>query len=274
LNPGGSIKDRTALHMIEAAEREGTLKPGGTIIEASSGNQGIAIAMIGAVKGYKVVITVSEKVSAEKKQTLQAYGARLVVCPATEDHEDPRNYHQQAVALQRRTPNSFMPNQYFNTANPLAHYHTLGPEIWQQTEGRITHFFAAAGTGGQVSGVGRYLKEQNPDIRVVAVDAATSFHATKGKPSAYQMEGIGIDFETPCLNEAVVDEFVPVSDEQGIGILPEMAATYGLLVGPSSGAVAYAVREYSKRLGKKDLAVAIFSDSGRAYLSKNYYGVT
>ncbi len=271
LNPGGSIKDRTARYMIEQAEQSGQLKPGGTIIEASSGNQGIAIAMIGAIKGYRVIITVSEKVSEEKKRALQAYGAKLVVCPATDTHDDPRNYHNQAVTLQRTTPNSFMPNQYFNLANPQAYYETLGPEIWKQTEGRITHYIAAAGTGGQISGTGRYLKKHNPKIKVIAVDAATSFHATHGQPQSYKMEGIGLDFDTPCLNESVIDEFIGVSDEQGIGFLPTLASKYGLLVGPSSGAVAYAVNAYRPQLDKHSVVVAILSDSGRAYLSKNYY---
>jgi cystathionine beta-synthase len=271
LNPGGSIKDRTALYMVEDAERRGLLEPGGTIIEASSGNQGIALAMIGAVKGYKVAITVSEKVSQEKKQTLQAYGAKLVICPATEHHNDPQNYHVQAVALQKRTPGAWMPNQYFNTANPESHYLSLGPEIWQQTGGEITHYFAAAGTGGQISGVGRYLKEQNPAIKVIAVDSAESFHATGGQPKPYALEGIGIDFTTPCLDETVIDEFINVKDVDAIAALRLLASSYGLLVGPSSGAVAHAVLSYQKHLTKNDLAVMIFSDSGRAYLSKNFY---
>ncbi len=271
LNPGGSIKDRTALYMVEEAERRGLLKPGGTIIEASSGNQGIALAMIGAVKGYEVIITVSEKVSEEKKRTLQAYGAKLLICPATDEHDDPGNYHAQAVALQKRTPGAWMPDQYFNTANPQAHYLSLGPEIWRQTGGKITHYFAAAGTGGQVSGVGAYLKEQNPDIKVIAVDSAASFHATGGKPKPYVLEGIGIDFETPCLNEAVIDEFINVGDADAIAMLRLLASKHGLLVGPSSGAVAYAAQNYQQYLTKTGLAVTIFSDSGRAYLSKNYF---
>jgi cystathionine beta-synthase len=271
LNPGGSIKDRSALFMIEDAEKTGTLKPGGTIVEASSGNQGIAIAMIGAVKGYKVIITVSEKVSEEKMKTLRAYGAEVVVCPSTDFIEDPKSYHSQADEILKKTPGAFMPNQYFNPKNPEAHYRTLGPEIWKQTEGKVTHVFAAAGTGGHVSGVGKYLKEQNPKVKICAVDVDTSFHATGGHPKPYKMEGIGIDFEAPCLDESVIDEFIPVSDEEGLGMLKIMASKYGLLLGTSSGAVAYAGREYAKKLSWDDLAVMIFGDSGRAYLSKNYY---
>ena len=271
LNPGGSVKDRSALFMIEQAEQQGLLKPGGTIIDASSGNQGIAAAMIGACKGYKVIITVSEKISQEKLQTILAYGAEVVMCPATDFIDDPRSYHSQAVALHKKTPNSFMPNQYYNVANAEAHYRSLGPEIWKQTEGKITHFFAGAGTGGTISGVGKYLKEQNPAIKIIALDSNNSFRSTKGNPKPYKVEGIGIDFVSPVLNYSVLDEIVPVSDDQALGILPELASSYGLLVGPSSGAVASAVREYAKKLTKNDLVVMIFGDSGRAYLTKNFY---
>lgn len=271
LNPGGSIKDRSALFMIEEAEKEGLLEPGGTIIEASSGNQGIAIAMIGAVKGYKVIITVSEKISDEKIKTLKAYGAKVVMCPPTDFIEDAENYHSQAVIIQKRTPNSFMPNQYFNLSNPKAHYSTLGPEIWRQTNGKITHYFAATGTGGTISGAGKFLKEQNPNVKVIAVDVDTSFHATGGHPKPYKMEGIGIDFKSPCLDESVIDEFLLVSDKDGLDMLKTMASKYGFLIGTSSGAVAYAVHSYLGKLMKDDVVVMIFGDSGRAYLSKDYY---
>jgi len=271
LNPGGSIKDRSALFMIEEAEKIGLLKPGGTIIEASSGNQGVACAMIGAIKGYKVIITVSSKISEEKVKTIRAYGAKVVICPATNSIDDPESYHNQAIALAKKTPNSFMPNQYFNLSNPKAHYTTLGPEIWHQTDGKITHFFAAAGTGGTISGAGKFLKEKNPKIKIIAVDIDTSFHSTKGHPKPYKMEGIGIDFKTHCLNESVIDEFIPVSDEHGLGMLKIMASQYGFLVGTGSGAVSYAVQSYLNKLTKDDVAVMLFGDSGRAYLSKNYY---
>lgn len=271
LNSGGSIKDRSALYMVEQAEKDGKLKPSGTIVEASSGNQGIALAMIGAVKGYKVIITASEKVSEEKLKTLRAYGAEVVICPATDSIDDPQSYHNKAEEILRSTPGAFMPDQYHNLNNPEAYYKTLGPEIWQQTEGKVTHLFAAAGTGGHVSGVGKYLKEQNPKVKIIAVDAATSFHATNGHPKPYKMEGIGVDFEAPCLDEKNIDEFYPVTDEQGLGMLKVMAHKYGLLIGTSAGAVAYAAMEYIKKLTKDDLAVMIFGDSGRAYLSKDYY---
>jgi cystathionine beta-synthase len=271
LNPGGSVKDRSALFMIEHAEKTGLLKPGGTIVDASSGNHGVAVAMIGAAKGYKVIITMSEKSSQEKLQTIKAYGAHVIVCPVTDFIDDPRSYHSQAVAIHHNTPNSFMPNQYFNPVNAVAHYSLLGPEIWRQTNGTITHFVAAAGTTGTVSGVGKFLKEQNPDIKVIALDAATSFRSTKGNPKPYKVEGMGVDFETPVLNQAVIDEFMPVQDEPALNMLKTMARQYGLLVGPTSGAVAYGGLTRAKELNENDVMVMIFGDSGRAYLTKNFY---
>ncbi len=271
LNPGGSLKDRSALFMIEEAERTGMLKPGGTIIEASSGNQGIAASMIGAYKGYKVIITVSDKFAKEKVDTLRAYGTEVVVCPSTSFLEDPKSYHSTAMEIHRRTPNSIMLNQYFNPTNALAHYYSLGPEIWNQTNGTITHFFAAAGTCGHSNGAGRYLKEKNPNIKVIPVDAANSWHATNGHPKPYKLEGIGIDFEAPLLDKKVVDEFVTVTDEDAIAMLKTLARKHGLLVGPSSGAVAHGVKEYSKKLSKDDVVLMVIGDSGRAYLTKGFY---
>ena len=271
LNPGGSVKDRSSLFMIEHAEKTGLLKPGGTIIDASSGNQGIATAMIGAVKGYSVIITVSEKISKEKMNTLQAYGAQIVICPATNFIGDPENYHATAVRLHKETPGSFMPNQYFNPCNALAHYTLLGPEIWEQTKGKITHFVAGAGTGGTISGVGKYLKEQNPAINIIAADSDKSFYSTKGHPQPYKLEGLGIDWESPVLDHSVVDEIVPVSDDSALYMLTDLAHHYGLLVGPSSGAVAHVAQTIAPTLRDDDLLVMIFGDSGRAYLTKGFY---
>lgn len=271
LNPGGSVKDRSSLFMIEQAERLGLLKPGGTLIDASSGNQGIATAMIGAIKGYKVIITFPEKNSKEKLETLKAYGAEVIICPATSHLEDPHSYHSQALKIQAQTPNSFMPNQYFNLANAQAHYASLGPEIWKQTNGKITHFIAAAGTGGTISGAGKYLKEQNPCIKVLAVDSNNSYRSTQGHPQPYKLEGIGVDFDSPVLNHDVIDEFILAPDDVSIEMLQHLARNHGLLVGPSSGAVAYAASQYCKTLKPDDLAVIIFGDSGRAYLTKNFY---
>ena len=271
LNPGGSVKDRSSLYMIEEAEQLGLLKPGGTIIDASSGNQGIATAMIGAAKGYKVIITFPEKNSKEKLETLKAYGAQVITCPSTSYLEDPNSYHSTALRLHKETPNSFMPNQYFNLSNAMAHYRSLGPEIWKQTEGRITHFIAAAGTGGTISGAGKYLKEQNPDIKIIAVDSNNSYRSTKGNPLPYKLEGIGVDFDSPVLNYNVIDEFFLSPDEESIAMLKHLARNEGVLVGPSSGAVAYAAQQYCKQLKPTDLAVFILGDSGRAYLTKNFY---
>lgn len=275
LNPGGSIKDRAALFMIEEAERKGLLKPGGTLIEASSGNQGISTAMIGAAKGYKVIITVSDKISAEKINTIKAYGAEVRIFPAKEILSDPESYHSQALALQKEIPNSFMLNQYYDpySTNSEAHYRLLGPEIWAQTQGTLTHCFAAAGSCGTITGLARFFKEQKKPVSVFGVDALNSYRSTQGNPKPYKLEGIGVDYEAPNLQKYnnKIDEFFCVSDEQGSEMLKIMARNHALLCGPSSGAVAYAVYEYSKKLSPTDIVVMIIGDSGRAYLSKNYY---
>ena len=271
LNPGGSIKDRSAKFMVEWAEQQGLLKPGMTIIDASSGNHGIALAMIGAAKGYKVIICSMDKHSKEKINTIKAYGAKVLTFPSTNALEDPNSYHSQAVKLAKETSNSHMPNQYCNPLNATAHYHDIGPEIWKQTKGKITHLIAAAGTGGTVSGAGKFLKEMNPSIKVIGVDAANSFRSTKGNPKPYKLEGMGVDSDSLVLDNSVIDEFIEVTDDQGISMMKTLAHKHGFLVGPSSGAVAYAAYSYAKHLKPDDLAVSIFGDSGRAYLSKNFY---
>lgn len=270
-NPGCSIKDRAALFMIEDAEQRGLLRPGGTIIEASSGNQGISAALIGNLKGYHVIITVSEKVSAEKKAALAAYGAQVVICPATTRLDDPESYHAKAVALHNSLPNSFMLNQYFNYTNQFAHYSMLGPEIWRQTQGALTHFCGAVGTGGTMSGAGKFLKEQNSAIKVVGVDSINSYRATQGNPKPYKIEGMGVDFDAPLLDNNIIDTFLHARDEDAIAMLKELARKQSLLVGPASGAVAHCVREYTKDLKSSDVVVMMFGDSGRAYLTKNFY---
>lgn len=273
LNPGGSFKDRSALFMIEDAENRGLLKPGGTLIESSSGNQGFSTAMIGASKGYKVIITTNNKVSPEKINAIKALGAEIRMFPATDLLTDPESYHNQAVRLSKEIPNSFFLNQYYTRANSEAHYRLLGPEVWDQTEGEITHFFAAAGSCGTITGVSRFLKEKNPAVKTIACDAATSFRTTQGNPQKYRLEGIGVDYEAPLLTayQQYIDDFIGVTDQQGIDMLKIMAHQHGILCGPSSGAVAHAVREYTKNLSSSDLVVMIIGDSGRAYLSKNYY---
>ncbi len=274
LNPGGSIKDRSALFMIEHAEKTGELKPGGTIIDASSGNYGIALAMIGAAKGYKVIITTTEKFSQEKIQTIKAYGAEIVICEPTQFIDDPNNYTVIARKIHKETPNSFMPNQYFNPVNAQAHYALTGPEIWQQTNGSITHFFAAAGTGGTITGVGKFLKTHNPAIKIIALDSVNSFHSTRGNPQPYKIEGMGIDFYSDIIdynNNDFIDEIIAVTDEDTFAMAKNLARNYGFLVGTTSAAVAWGVHHYLPRLKKDDVVVMLFGDSGRAYLSKNIY---
>ena len=267
LNPGGSIKDRSALFMVEQAEKKGLLKPGGTIIEASSGNQGIALAMIGTLKGYNVIVAVPDRTSFEKISTLQAYGVKVYVCPDTDDLTDPEGYHAKAKNLHLTIPNSFMPNQYYNIENPRAHYTTTGPEIWQQTKGKVTHCILGMGSCGTISGVGKYLKEQNPNIKIIGVDAATSKLSSPKNPKAYKVEGIGVDVLSDTLNKNVVDKIIPIKDHDAFNMTKQLAKK-GYLVGISSGAVMHAALEYMKDLTEKDTVVVIFADSGRAYLSK------
>ncbi len=267
MNPGGSLKDRTALHMIEVAEQTGKLKPGGTIIEASSGSQGISLAMIGKVKGYRVIITVPDRTATEKIAVLRAYGAEVYVCPNTDRHDDPRNYHAFAEHLTHTIPGAFMPDQYFNKENPRAHYLSSGPEIWAQTEGKITHFVCGAGSCGMISGAGRYLKDQNPAVKVIGVDAATSMYSAK-EPKAYNVEGLGIDVISDTFDATAFDVMAPISDADAFNMTKRLAMEHGLLVGISSGAVMHVALEAAKELTEDDVMVVIFGDSGRNYMSK------
>jgi cystathionine beta-synthase len=271
LNPSGSVKDRAALFMIEEAERTGKLKPGGTIIEASSGNQGISAAMIGSAKGYNVIVTVSDKVSLEKRNMLRAYGATVIAYPTTLYLTDPESYHSKALEIHKNTPNSFMLNQYFNPDNARAHYTLTGPEIWNQTKGAVTHLCVAAGSCGTLSGAGKFLKEKNPAVKVIGIDALTSYRSTKGNPQPYKAEGLGVDFNAPLLDDSIIDQFLVVSDDQICLMLNELARKHGILVGPASGAAAYAAREYARTLNANDVVITLFTDSGRSYLTKNFY---
>ncbi len=266
-NPGGSIKDRSALYMIEYAERTGKLKPGGTIVEATSGNQGIALAMIGAIKGYRVIITVPDRTAEEKIAVLRAYGAQVYICKNTDSHLDSAGYHAKAEAILAQTPDAYMPDQYFNKLNAQAHYHSTGREIWEQTEGKVTHVIMGTGTCGTISGVGKFLKEKNPSVKIIGVDAATSYYSSN-EPKAYNVEGLGIDVESEVLDESVIDEIIPISDKDAFESTRRIAHEKGLLVGISSGAVFHVAQEYAKKLGKDDVVVMIFADSGRAYLKK------
>jgi len=270
LNPGGSLKDRPALYMIEKAEIDGDLKPGGTIIDASSGNYGISLAMVGALKGYSVIICVPDRTSKEKQDAIKAYGATIHICEDTADHDSPNGYHATAERLCKEVTNAFMPNQYLNPTNSEAHYFMTGPEIWKQTEGKITHFIAGAGTCGTICGVGRYLKEQNPQVKIIGIDSPNSFRSTGGHPKPYKIEGIGVDLDTKILDYSVIDLMLEVSDDEAFDMTRKLAHK-GFLAGVSSGAVAAGAEKIEHEFTKDDLVVMIFGDSGRSYLTKNIF---
>lgn len=266
-NPGGSVKDRPALAMIDAAEREGLLKPGGTIIEPTSGNTGVGLAIVAAQRGYNCIFVMTDKVSPEKVTLLEAYGADVVVCPVAVAPDDPASYYSTAERLVQETPNAFRPNQYHNPVNPQAHYETTGPEIWEQTDGRITHFIAGAGTGGTLSGIGRYLKEQNPDVQVIAADPEGSVYSGgSGRP--YLVEGVGEDFWPDTYDPTVVDRVIPVSDAQSFYRARQVSQKEGLLIGGSCGTAVDAALTVAGELTADDLVVVLIPDSGRGYLSK------
>ncbi len=275
-NPGGSVKDRIGISMIEAAEESGELKPGGTIIEATSGNTGIGLALAAAVKGYKAIFVVTDKVSSEKIHYLRALGAEVKVVSNAEAPDSPEYYVNAAKRLANETPNSIFMYQYSNPANPEVHYKTTGPEIWDQTKGKITHFISGIGTGGTISGVGRFLKEKDPNIKVIGADPFGSIfknykqsgNLTKGTP--YFVEGIGQD----CLPENVhfqyIDEIVNVTDKQSISAARKLAEREGIFSGGSTGTILHAVIEISKNLSENDIVVFIVCDTGERYLSKVY----
>jgi cystathionine beta-synthase len=266
-NPGGSVKDRPALWMINAAEKEGLLRPGGTIIEPTSGNTGVGLAIIAAQRGYKCIFVMTDKVSEEKVTLLRAYGAEVVVCPVAVAPDDPQSYYSTAERLVADTPDAFRPNQYFNPVNPLSHYETTGPEIWRQTDGKITHFVAGAGTGGTLSGIGRYLKEQNPDVKVIAADPEGSVYSGgSGRP--YLVEGVGEDFWPPTYHADLVDDVIPISDADSFEMARRVTMEEGLLVGGSCGTAVAAALEVGRTTSPDDLIVVLIPDSGRGYLSK------
>ena len=265
-NPGGSVKDRPALAMIEAAEKRGELKPGGTIIEPTSGNTGVGLAIVAAQRGYKCIFVMTDKVGHEKVQLLRAYGAEVVVCPVAVPPEDPESYYSTAARLLRETPGGYSPNQYANADNPAAHEATTGPEIWQQTDGKLTHFVAGAGTGGTLSGAGRYLKSQNPDVQIVAADPEGSVYSGgSGRP--YLVEGVGEDFWPETYDKDVVDRVIPVSDRDSFMMARRVTEIEGLLIGGSCGTAVVAALEVAKECSADDLVVVLIPDSGRLYLS-------
>lgn len=279
-NPGHSTKDRIAIHIIEQAEKNGLLKPGATIVETTSGNTGFSIAMVSIIKGYKCILSVSDKTKPEKIAYLKALGAKVYVCPASVPADDPRSYYEVAKRIAKETPNAIYINQYFNELNIDAHYNTTGPEIWEQTEGKITHLFACTGTGGTLSGSAKYLKEKNPDIKIIGVDADGSilktYHETgkinKSEIHSYQIEGLGKNLIPGALLFDLIDEFVRVNDEMSAYRTREIALKEAIMGGYTTGAVTQALLQYanSHEFKKDDLAVLIYPDHGSRYISKVY----
>lgn len=267
-NPGGSVKDRIALRMIEAAEESGELRPGGTIVEPTSGNTGVGLAIVAQRKGYRCVFVCPDKVSADKINVLRAFGAQVVVCPTAVPPEHPDSYYSVSDRLAREIPGAWKPDQYSNPNNPLSHYHTTGPELWEQTDGRITHFVAGIGTGGTISGTGRYLKEVSGGrVRVVGADPEGSVYSGgTGRP--YLVEGVGEDFWPATYDGDICDEIVAVSDKDSFVMTRRMAREEGLLVGGSCGMATAAALRVAERAGPDDVIVVLLPDSGRGYLSK------
>jgi cystathionine beta-synthase len=265
-NPGGSAKDRPALEMILAAELDGQLRPGGTIVEPTSGNTGVGLAIVAAQRGYRCVFVMTDKVAPEKVSLLRAYGAEVVVCPVAVPPDDPTSYYKVAERLTFEL-DAFRPNQYANPNNPVAHTKTTGPEIWQQTGGRITHFVAGAGTCGTITGVARYLKQQNPNIKIIAADPdASVFSGGSGRP--YLVEGVGEDFFPAAWAPELYDEIIPISDEESFLTAREVSRAEGILIGGSGGMAVAAAIKVAKRAQPDDIIVVLNPDSGRGYLSR------
>ncbi|MFL5789313.1 MAG: pyridoxal-phosphate dependent enzyme [Flavisolibacter sp.] len=277
-NPGNSIKDRMAVKMVEVAEAEGKLKPGGTIIECTSGNTGMGLAMAGVVKGYKCIFTTTDKQSQSKGDILRALGAEVIVCPTNVEPEDPRSYYSVAARLAKEIPNSYLMNQYDNLANRLAHYESTGPEIWQQTDGKITHLVVTAGTGGTVTGTAQFLKEKNPDIQIWAIDVygslLTKYFRTgemdMNEVHPYISEGFGEDFVPQNYDMSVIDHFEQVTDKDGAVMARRLAREEGLFCGYSAGSCLQGLIQLKDRLKKGDLVVAILHDHGSRYVNKIY----
>ena len=273
LNPGGSVKDRIALPMIEAAEAAGLLKPGGTIVEPTSGNTGIGLAMAAAVKGYRCIFVMADKQSEEKRALLRAYGAEVVVCPTDVTPDDERSYYRVSDRMAREIPGAWKPDQYSNPANPAAHYATTGPEIWEATEGRITHFVVALGTGGTVSGTGRYLKERDPAVTIVGADPEGSVYSGDS-PRPYLTEGIGEDFWPKTYDAGICDVVMRVTDRDSMLTARVASAREGILMGQSCGTALWAALQVARDLDDPDaLLVVLLPDSGRNYVAKLYSDV-
>ncbi len=279
-NPGHSAKDRIALHIIENAERKGILKKGATIVETTSGNTGFSLAMISLVKGYKCILAVSDKSSVDKIEMLQCMGAEVHVCPANVKPDDPRSYYEVAKAIQKKTPNSIYINQYFNELNIEAHYSTTGPEIWKQTEGKITHLVVASGTGGTISGTGKYLKEMNPDIQILGVDAVGSvlkkYHETgkldPNEIAPYKIEGLGKNLIPSATDFSTIDVYEKVTDKEAALCAREVLKHEGIFGGYTTGAVWCATKQYAKKnyFSEDSFVVLLFADHGTRYMNKIY----
>lgn len=277
-NPGNSIKDRMALKMVEVAEKEGKLKPGGTIIECTSGNTGMGLALAACVKGYKCIFTTTDKQSKEKSDILKAVGAEVIVCPTNVEPDDPRSYYSVARRLAKEIPNSYFFNQYDNLANRLAHYETTGPEIWEQTEGKITHLVCTAGTGGTITGTAMFLKEKNPNIQVWAIDVygslLTKYFRTgevdMNEVHPYISEGFGEDFVPANYDMSVIDLFEQVTDKDGAIMARRIAKEEGIFIGYSAGSCLQGLMQLKDKLKKDDLVVCIFHDHGSRYVAKIY----
>lgn len=276
-NPGGSVKDRIAMSIIDDGEKSGKLQPGGTIIEATSGNTGVGLALVAAIKGYKCIFVMPDKISEEKRAVLRALGAKVVITPTGVAADDPRSHYKVAEELVRTTPKSFHTNQYHNPANVKAHIEGTGPEIWQQTGGEFDVFVAGAGTGGTISGVGRFLKQKNPKIKIVCADPIGSilndmfYHKeVREKPTPYLVEGIGEDMMPENMHLDVWDDVVQVNDRESFQLTREISQREGLLVGPSSGTALAAAIKYGEKIKAPSTFLVLFPDSGRAYLSKAF----
>ncbi|MGH9358689.1 MAG: pyridoxal-phosphate dependent enzyme [Terriglobia bacterium] len=276
LNPGGSVKDRIGIAMVDEAEQKGWLKPGGTIVEGTSGNTGMGLALVAAVRGYKAIFTMADKQSKEKVDTLKALGAEVIVCPTAVPPEDHRSYHSVADRLSHEVPNAFHPNQYENLSNPEAHYRTTGPELWEDSEGRITHFVAGMGTGGTITGIGRFLKQKNPGVRIIGADPVGSilydfFHSgAKPKAETYKVEGIGEDFLPGALDFKVIDDVRRVTDKDSFQWARRLARLEGIFAGGSAGTAMAAAAQILPQLSEKDFLVVFIPDTGMRYLSKVY----
>ncbi|MDQ6829214.1 MAG: pyridoxal-phosphate dependent enzyme [Gemmatimonadota bacterium] len=278
-NPGGSVKDRIGLPIIERAERDGSLKPGGTIVEGTSGNTGVGLAIAAALKGYKCIFTMPDKMSQEKVRLLKAFGAEVIVTPTAVPPDHPDNYVMMAKRIAHETPNAILANQFYNDANPEAHYATTGPELWEQTEGRITHFVASAGTGGTLTGAGRYLKERNPNIKIISGDPQGSIlaelwrskgaHKIEGTP--YKVEGIGQDKLPSTLDLSVIDDYRTVSDKESFAMARRITREEGMFVGGSSGLITHVALQVAREIDDPEaLVVTFLCDTGERYLSKLY----